>query len=46
MLSIKLEGIKNDFLSFGTTRPRIERRSPGPVANNLALSQINIYDLV
>ena len=35
MLSVKQGGIKYHFLSFGMTRPGIEPRSPGPLANTL-----------
>ena len=35
MLSVKQGGIKYHFWVFGMTRPRIEPRSPGPLANTL-----------
>ena len=35
MLSVKQGGIKYHFWVFGMTRPGIERRSPGPLANTL-----------
>ena len=35
MLSVKQGGIKYHFLSLCMTRPRIEPRSPGPLANTL-----------
>ena len=33
MLGAKQGGIKYHFLVFGVTRPGIESRSPGPLAN-------------
>ena len=35
MLSVKQGGIKYHFWVFGMTRPGIEPRSPGPLANTL-----------
>ena len=35
MLSVKQGGIKYHFKVFGMTRPEIELRSPGPLANTL-----------
>ena len=35
MLTVKQGGVKNHFWVFGTNRPGIEPRSPGPLANNL-----------
>ena len=37
MLSIKPGGIKFHFLVFCMTRPGIEARSPGPLANILLI---------
>ena len=35
MLSVKQGGIKYHFRVFGMTRPRIEPKSPGPLANTI-----------
>ena len=48
MLSVKQGGIKYHFWAFGMTRPGIEPRSPGPLANTLTarpMSGDNIYIL-
>ena len=37
MLSVKQSGIKYFFWVFGITQPRIEPRSPGPLANTLLI---------
>ena len=37
MLSVKQGDIKYHFWVFGMTRPRIEPRSPGPLANTLLI---------
>ena len=37
MLSVKQGGIKYHFWVFGITRPGIEPRSPGPLANTLTI---------
>ena len=38
MLSVKQGGIKYNFRVFGMTRPGIEPRSHGPLANTLLIS--------
>ena len=46
MLSVKQGDIKYHFKVFGMTRPGIERRSPGPLANTLTarpMSGIYVY---
>ena len=37
MLSVKQGGITYHFKVFGMTRPRIESRFPGPLANTLPI---------
>ena len=37
MLSVKQGGIKYYFWVFGMTRPRIEPRSPGTMANSVTI---------
>ena len=37
MLSVKQGGIKYHFWVFSMTRPEIEPRSPGPLANTLLI---------
>ena len=40
MLSVKQGGIKYCFGVFGMTQPRIELRSPEPLANTLTIMSI------
>ena len=42
MLSVKQGGIKYHFKVFGMTRPRIEPRSPGPLANTLSIMPMSV----
>ena len=42
MLSVKHDGIKYHFWVFGMTRPGIELRSPGPLANTKTYNVIYI----
>ena len=41
MLSVKQGGIKFHFKVFGMTRPGIEPRSPGPLANTLTAGPVS-----
>ena len=41
MLSVKQGGIKYHFWVFGMTRPGIEPRFPGPLANTLTIMPIS-----
>ena len=46
LLSVKERGIKYHFKVFGMTRPGIELRSPGSLANTLSTGIISRYALL
>ena len=47
MLSVKQGGIKFHFFKvFGMTRPGIEPRSPGPLANTLTAGPMKPVDVI
>ena len=46
MLSVKQGGIKYHIWVFGMTRPGIEPRSPGPLANTLLIRPMAQYEAI
>ena len=46
MLSVKQDDLKYHFLVFGMTRPGIEPRSPGPLANTLLIRPMARFTLL